>query len=138
MLLYFNLNASLIIVNIDYIEDIQNIEATSKENLLKSAKEIFSIHEFYLLNMKNLALKNNVDLDTIYNYFKTKEELLILTIASISKEIFHFNFMKNSGHFMIFLKNYIKSIKYNSINEEVFNEKFTKMDLIDFVFIKLF
>ena len=88
--------------------------------------------------MKNLALKNNVDLDTIYNYFKTKEELLILTIAFISKEIFHFNFMKNSGHFMIFLKNYIKSIKYNSINEEVFNEKFTKMDLIDFVFIKLF
>ena len=84
--------------------------------------------------MRNLALKNNVDLDTIYNYFKTKEELLILTIASISKEIFHFNFMKNSGHFVIFLKNYIKSIKNNSINEEVFNEKFTKMNLIDFIF----
>lgn len=39
---------------------------------------------------------------------------------------------------MIFLKNFIKSIKNNSINEEVFNEKLTKMDLIDFVFIKLF
>ena len=46
--------------------------------------------------------------------------------------------MKNSGHFVIFLKNYIKLIKNNSINEEVFNEKFTKIDLIDFVFIKLF
>ena len=88
--------------------------------------------------MRNLALKNNVDLDTIYNYFKTKEELLILTTASISKEIFHFNFMKNSGHFVLFLRNYTKTIKYNSINEEVFNEEFTKMDLIDFVFIKLF
>ena len=76
--------------------------------------------------MRNLALKNNVDLDTIYNYFKTKEELLILTIASISKEFFNFNFMKNSGHFAIFLKNYIKSIKNNPINEEVFNEKFKK------------
>ena len=42
--------------------------------------------------------------------------------------------MKNSGHFVIFLKNLIKSIKNNSINEEVFNEKFTKMDLIDFIF----
>ena len=42
--------------------------------------------------------------------------------------------MKNSGHFAIFLKNFIKSIKNNSINKEVFNEKFTKMDLIDFVF----
>ena len=46
--------------------------------------------------------------------------------------------MKNSGHFVIFLKKFIKSIKNNSINEEVFNEKFTKMDLIEFVFIKLF
>lgn len=46
--------------------------------------------------------------------------------------------MKNSGHFVIFLKNFIKSIKNNSINKEVFNEKFTKMDLIDFTFIKLF
>ena len=114
------------------------IEATNKENLLKSAKEIVSTDEFYSLNMRNLALKNNIDLDTIHNYFKTKEELLILTIASISKEFFHFNFMKNSGHFVIFLKKFIKSIKNNSINEEVFNEKFTKMDLIDFVFIKLF
>ena len=114
------------------------IEAINKENLLKSKKEIVSIDEFYLLNMKNLALKNNIGLDTIHNYFKTKEELLILTIASISKEFFNFNFMKNSVHFMVFLKNYIKSIKNNLINEEVFNEKFKKMDLIDFVFIKLF
>ena len=87
--------------------------------------------------MRNLALKNNIDLDTIHNYFKTKKELLII-FASISKEFFHFNFMKNSGHFVIFLKNFIKSIKNNSINEEVFNEKFKKMDLIEFVFIKLF
>lgn len=84
--------------------------------------------------MRNLALKNNVDLDTIYNYLKTKEELLILTIISISKEFFNFNFIKNSGHFVIFLKNFVKSIKNNSINEEVFNEKFTKMNLIDYVF----
>ncbi|MDD6468564.1 MAG: hypothetical protein PUF99_01470 [Bacilli bacterium] len=114
------------------------IEATNKENLLKSNKEILSIDGFNSLNMKNLALKNNIDLDTIHNYFKTKKELLIISFASISKEFFHFNFMKNSGHFVIFLKNFIKSIKNNSINKEVFNEKFTKMDLVDFTFIKLF
>ena len=92
------------------------IEATNKENLLKSAKEILSIDGFNSLNMRNLALKNNIDLDTIHNYFKTKKELLIIGFASISKEFFHFNFMKNSGHFVIFLKNFIKSIKNNSIN----------------------
>ena len=102
------------------------IEATNKGNLLKSNKKILSIDRFNSLNMRNLALKNNIGLDTIHNYFKTKEELLILTIASISKEFFNFNFMKNSGHFAIFLKNYIKSIKNNPINEEVFNEKFKK------------
>ena len=102
-------------MNIVHIGDIQNIEATNKENLLKSNKEILSIDGFNSLNMKNLALKNNIDLDTIHNYFKTKKELLIISFASISKEFFHFNFMKNSGHFAIFLKNYIKFIKDNSI-----------------------
>ena len=111
-----------------------NIEATNKENLLKSNKVIVSIDGFNSLNMRNLALKNNIGLDTIHNYFKTKEGLLIITFASISKEIFHFNFIKNSGHFVLFLKNYIKFIKDNSTNEEVFNEKFTKMNLIDFIF----
>ena len=66
--------------------------------------------------MRNLVLKNNIGLDTIYNYFKTKEGLLIITFASISKEILHFNFIKNSGHFVLFLRNYIKFIKDNSIN----------------------
>ena len=70
------------------------IEATYKENLLKSAKEIVSTDGFNSLNMRNLALKNDIGLYTIHNYFKTKEVLLILTIASISKEFFHFNFMK--------------------------------------------
>lgn len=91
------------------------IEATNKENLLKSNKEILSIDGFNSLNMRNLALKNNVGLDTIYNYFK-KEGLLSITFTSISKEIFHFNFMKNSGHFVLFLRNYTKFIKDNSTN----------------------
>ena len=52
--------------------------------------------------MRNLALKNSIGLDTIYNFSKIKEGLLIITFASISKEIFHFNFMKNSGHFVLF------------------------------------
>ena len=88
----------------------------------------------YFIKYENLALKNNLGLDTIYNYFKKKKGLLIITFASISKEFFNFNFMKNSGHFVLFLKNYIKFIKDNSTNEEVFNEKFTKMNLIDFIF----
>ena len=53
MLLYFNLNTSLIIANIIHIGDIQNIEATNKENLLKSNKEIVSIDEFYSLDMRS-------------------------------------------------------------------------------------
>ena len=126
MLLYFNLNASLIIVNIVHIGDIQNIEAINKESLLKSTEEIVFIDGFNSLNMRNLALKNNIGLDTIYNYFKTKEGLLIITFASISKEFFHFNFMKNSGHFVLFLRNYIKFIKDNSINENFLTNNLQK------------
>ena len=76
--------------------------------------------------MRNLVLKNNIGLDTIYNYFKTKEGLLIITFASISKEILHFNFIKNSGHFVLFLRNYIKFIKDNSINENFLTNNLQK------------
>ena len=105
MVLYFNLNASLVMVSIIQIGDIQNIEAINKENLLKSTEEIVSIYGFNSLNMRNLTLKNNIGLGAIYNYLKQKKELLIITFASIFKEIFHFNFMKNSGHFALFLRN---------------------------------
>ncbi|MCI7225260.1 MAG: TetR/AcrR family transcriptional regulator, partial [Mollicutes bacterium] len=64
------------------------IEAINKENLLKSKKEIVSNDGINSLNMRNLALKNNIGLDTIHNYFKTKKELLIISFASISKEFF--------------------------------------------------
>ena len=62
-------------VNIIHIEDIQNIEAINKENLQKSAKEIVSINEYYSLNMRNLVLKNNIGLDTIYNYNKKRRTI---------------------------------------------------------------
>ena len=42
--------------------------------------------------------------------------------------------MKNSGHFVIFLRIYTKFIKDNSINEDFLTKKFTKKDLIDFIF----
>ena len=45
--------------------------------------------------------------------------------------------MKNSGHFVVFLKNYIKSIKNNPINEEVFNEKFKKNGFNWFCFYQI-
>ena len=65
------------------------IEARNKENLLKITEEIVSTDGFNSLNMRNLALKNNIGLDTIHNYFKTKKEgLSIITFASISKEFF--------------------------------------------------
>ena len=64
-----------------------NIEATNKENLLKSAKEIVSTNGFNSLNMRKLVLKNNIGLGAIYNYLN-KKELLIITFASISIEFF--------------------------------------------------
>ena len=40
-------------MNIVHIGDIQNIEATSKENLLKITEEIVSTDGFNSLNMRN-------------------------------------------------------------------------------------
>ena len=51
------------------------MEATNKENLLKSNKETLSIDGFNSLNMRKLALKNNIGLHTIYNYFKKRRTI---------------------------------------------------------------
>ena len=62
---------------------------TSKEEILKQARQIVSEEGIRKLNMRKAAEKSGIALGTLYNYFSDKDDLVISTIESIWHEIFH-------------------------------------------------
>ena len=71
-----------------------------KEDILKAAKELFSVYGYKKVSMNEIAEKANVTKKTIYSYFKDKEDLFkqillneienMKTIIEImKKKIFH-------------------------------------------------
>lgn len=66
-----------------------NTVVTSKEAILKTCREIVSENGLPALNMRTVAKRCNVALGSIYNYFHGKDELVLATIESVWKDIFH-------------------------------------------------
>lgn len=66
-----------------------NTVVTSKEAILKVCREIVAEKGLSSLNMRSVAEACHVALGSIYNYFSNKDELLIATIESVWKNIFH-------------------------------------------------
>ncbi|WP_028330584.1 TetR/AcrR family transcriptional regulator [Brachyspira alvinipulli] len=62
---------------------------TSKEDILKASKELIKKNGLNAINMRSVADASNIAVGSIYNYFKSKEELTIAVIGSVWLEIFH-------------------------------------------------
>ena len=75
----------------DYI----NTVVTSKEAILKSCREIVSTKGLQALNMRCVAEACHVALGSLYNYFSCKEDLVLATIESVWRDIFH---VEQAGH----------------------------------------
>lgn len=66
-----------------------NTFITSKEAILEIARKIVQKEGIQALNMRKVAQESQIALGTLYNYFSNKEDLIICTVESIWKEIFH-------------------------------------------------
>lgn len=62
---------------------------TSKEEILKVSRELIKKRGLNAINMRSLAEASNIAVGSIYNYFKSKEELTIAIISSVWFDIFH-------------------------------------------------
>ncbi len=62
---------------------------TSKEEILRVSRELIKKRGLNAINMRSLAEASNIAVGSIYNYFKSKEELTIAVIASVWLDIFH-------------------------------------------------
>lgn len=64
-----------------------NKTITSKQELLEASKAIASTKGLEAISIRSVATQCEVSIGSIYNYFASKDELVIATIESIWKEL---------------------------------------------------
>lgn len=64
-----------------------NKTLTSKDEILRIGREMVAQSGIHSLNMRDVAKASGICVGTIYNYFPSKDDLIIAVIASVWKEI---------------------------------------------------
>lgn len=65
-----------------------NTIVTSKEAILKNCRKIISENGITSLNMRSVAKECGIALGSLYNYFPSKDDLVIAAIESVWQNIF--------------------------------------------------
>lgn len=68
-----------------------NTSITSKESIMEVCRTIVAKKGLSALNMRTVADACHIALGTLYNYYSDKEDLLLATVESVWKDIFHMN-----------------------------------------------
>lgn len=66
-----------------------NTVITSKESIMQVCRHIVAESGLTALNMRSVADECHIALGTLYNYYADKDELVLATVESIWKDIFH-------------------------------------------------
>lgn len=110
---------------------------TSREAILRTAKEIAYRDGIYKLNIRGLALECKVSVGTIYNYFPTKNELIIAVSEEFWKSIFEKSMCNHQQDLcfiqffeQIFMRfcNYLEIFKGDILNQISFLSQGAKLE----------
>ncbi len=66
-----------------------NTVVTSREDILKTSRELIQQQGWSAINIRSVAGACGVSVGSIYNYFDSKAALVCATVESIWREIFH-------------------------------------------------
>ena len=66
-----------------------NTNATSREAILQACRRIVAEEGVQALSMRRVAEACGIALGTLYNYYADKNALVLATVESIWREIFH-------------------------------------------------
>lgn len=66
-----------------------NTVVTSKEDILKTSRELIQQQGWSAINIRSVAAACKVSVGSIYNYFDSKAALMCATVESVWCEIFH-------------------------------------------------
>lgn len=66
-----------------------NTIVTSKDEILKTSRELIQQQGWTAVNIRSVATACGVSVGSIYNYFESKSDLVSATVESVWCEIFH-------------------------------------------------
>lgn len=85
----------------------------SRESILKESRDLVSKEGLKALSIRKLAKNCGVAVGTIYNYFTSKDDLLISTIESVWEDIFMIDDLKgDSIDFVKYLEDIFNHLSY--------------------------
>ncbi|MDY4969441.1 MAG: TetR/AcrR family transcriptional regulator [Lachnospiraceae bacterium] len=70
---------------------------TSKEDIMQVCRKIAAEQGLPAVNMRAVAKECGIALGTLYNYYASKDELLMATVESVWKDIFHMDGTRAAG-----------------------------------------
>ncbi len=83
----------------------------SKETILRESRDIVAKEGLNALSIRKLAKNSNVAVGTIYNYFSSKDELMISTIESVWEDILSLDQARlDTDNFIEYLSNIFKDL----------------------------
>lgn len=85
----------------------------SRESILKESRDLVSKEGLKALSIRKLAKNCGVAVGTIYNYFTSKDDLMISTIESVWEDIFMIDDLKgDSIDFVKYLEDIFNHLSY--------------------------
>lgn len=80
-------------------EDFEKMRETSKKKIMDTAFELFAERGYYQTSIAEVAAKAQVSKGLIYNYFESKEALLLALVQkSFDKIVDYFPYLSESSH----------------------------------------
>lgn len=84
---------------------------TSKEAIMSECRKIVAEKGLSALNMRTVASECHIALGTLYNYYSGKEELLLATIESVWRDIFHTSGERSAMPFPEYIEDIFRRIQ---------------------------
>ncbi len=76
-----------------------NNKVTSKEDILKSARDIIAKHGIDALSIRSLAKDCGIATGSMYNYFSSKEDMILAVVLSVWREVFDINDLEQKSFY---------------------------------------
>ena len=88
-----------------------NQKVTSKEELIETGKQLVRENGVDALNIRSLSKKCGIASGSIYNYFSSKEGLMVCIVESIWDEIFDFKILNSRKHIVLLVEDVLNAIE---------------------------
>lgn len=119
-------------------EQLQQIRDSKRQLILDTALELFAEHGFHTTSISKIAKKANISKGLIYNYFESKEELLIQIMMHFLNRMYKEFDPNKDGiltveEFKYFIHYSLQNIKENVLQYKLYMALSTQPDVVSII-----